>query len=151
VNTLDHRLRKINAQIDDEESTLHVLKAEWVYLSNPGRIEAETARHLKLLPTAAKRVADLRNLSLLLPGEGNDAAASVRLAQANGATLTPIEKPIVRVAQTKPKERPKTERDRVLATLNAGRINDHVNMQHTSASASASVISRQDRIGGLIS
>jgi len=89
VNALDQHLRKLNAQIEDEQKDLHVLKAEWVYLANPVRIEAEAKRHLSLQPTMPSRVASMKNMGDLLPPQnGNDApvqiAQSVKPPSSNG-------------------------------------------------------------------
>ncbi len=140
VNFLDKELRKIRAEIEDERTNLHVLKAEWVYLSNPARIGIEAARHLNLQPTSPNRVADIKHIGYFLAGQPDDALALARLFQ--GAAETPS----ARAAQAKPRERPRTEHDRVLASLNAGRINDRMTIQHSAATA----VAKQDKIGALI-
>ena len=66
-NELDQQLRGLNAQIESEQESTHVLKAEWVYLANPARVEAEVKDHLDLQPTAPRRVAALRDIGDLLP------------------------------------------------------------------------------------
>ncbi len=64
---LDRQLRTINAAIDNEEQNLHVLKAEWVFLSNPTRVEAEAKKHLALRPTEPDQVIQLAGLDDALP------------------------------------------------------------------------------------
>jgi cell division protein FtsL len=139
VHALDQQLMTLNTQIDDEQRSLHVLKAEWVYLANPARIEAEAKRHLGLQLTAPHRIAALQNMNGLLPPEG-ETRAPVQLAEAS----VPAKSAAPAVTETKP-DKPRTRHERVLAALNAGRINDHMTLQHTAA-ASAST----DRIGALI-
>ena len=56
VQELDRQLHDINVSIEAEQQSIHVLKAEWVYLANPARVEAETKKHLALRPTAPKQV-----------------------------------------------------------------------------------------------
>jgi hypothetical protein len=126
VNALDSQLREINAQIDSEQENMRVLNAEWVYLSNPERIEAEVDRYsnqLNLRPTAPGRVVAMQNIGDLLPMEGT----ATLLAKAKAASP-------VQTAQAVSKG------ERVVAELNAGRINDHMKMLHTEARESASSI-----------
>ena len=131
VNALDQQLKSINAQISTEQENMHVLKAEWVYLANPARIEAAAHRHLALQPTLPRRVAMMGDLASLLPlRNGIEAAPQIQVASAN-------ETPAPSVAQTRT--------DRVGTQVNAGRINDHMSMQH-----SASVKTSTDQIGALI-
>ena len=141
VTALDRELRSLNAQVEAEQESLHVLKAEWVYLANPARIKEAVGRHLTLQPTAPRRVAALQNMSDLLPlRDGVDAVTPVLTAQA-----APVEKPATStVAALVEKTEVHSRHDRVVASLNAGRINDHMVMQHAAVEAST------DRIGALI-
>jgi len=137
VNALDQQLRKLNAQIEDEQKDLHVLKAEWVYLANPARIEAEARRHLGLQPTAPGRIAALKNMDDLLPPQ-NGGGAPVKIARVEAPDASNV------VPAQEKQEKPRNDRERVLASLNAGRINDRMTMQHTASAA------KPDRIGVLI-
>lgn len=137
VNALDQQLRKLDAQIDDEQKSLHVLKAEWVYLANPARIEAEAKRHLGMQPTSPKRIASLQNMNDLLPLKGSEAPGTILAKAEPQAVPAPV-----KMATSNRTERSK--HDRVVAALNAGRINDHMVMQHSVTVAST------DRIGALI-
>ena len=67
VDALSRQLRELNANIEVERSNLHVLKAEWVYLSNPARIEIEARKHLALQPTAPRQVSQMARLAEVLP------------------------------------------------------------------------------------
>lgn len=77
VEQLDRQLRGLNAQIDMERRNIHVLKAEWVYLSNPARIEAAARKYLKLQPTATAQIARMDKLASLLPGQRALSGAAV--------------------------------------------------------------------------
>lgn len=144
VTALDAELHKLNAQIDAEQQSLHVLKAEWVYLSSPARVEAEAKRHLGLQATATPRIAALENINDVVPMRDGIAAPTIKAAQA-----TPPSAPVSLSPMPSSKEAaadaPHTERDRVLAALNAGRINDHMTMEHAKTAATPT-----DRIGALI-
>ena len=48
VEDLGRQLRSLNADIEAEQRNIHVLKAEWVFLSNPARIESAARKHLDL-------------------------------------------------------------------------------------------------------
>ena len=65
VQELSRNLRTLNREITQEQRNIHVLKAEWVYLSNPARIEAEAKKHLKLAPTKPQQIADATALKKL--------------------------------------------------------------------------------------
>ncbi|NTU76498.1 MAG: hypothetical protein HGA90_01545 [Alphaproteobacteria bacterium] len=70
VQTLSSQLRGLNAQIEAEQRNIHVLKAEWVYLANPARIEMAARKYLAMHPTAVKQIASLENLPDILPAHG---------------------------------------------------------------------------------
>lgn len=75
VDGLAHDLRALNARIESERMDLHVLKAEWVYLSNPSRIEQAARKHLDLAPANAGQIARFDKLASLLPSRRNAGAA----------------------------------------------------------------------------
>ena len=139
ATALERQLRSVNAQIEVEQERMRVLKAEWVYLANPARIEAAAARHLGMKPTTTRRVSTLPNMSALVPLRGGvDPMPAVQVAQAAAPAAPAAAQPA-----------PKTKRDRIMATLNAGRINDRMVMQSKTASVS-SVEASTDKIGTLI-
>lgn len=66
VQNLRHEVTQLNAQIEDERRNIHVLKAEWVYLANPSRIEAAARKYLALQPTAPRQIISLQDLPEVL-------------------------------------------------------------------------------------
>jgi cell division protein FtsL len=76
VQNLSGQLRSLNAQIEAEQANIHVLKAEWVYLSNPARIETAARKYLAMHPTSLQQIAKLKNLPDLLPTQ-DEAMAGV--------------------------------------------------------------------------
>ncbi|MDD2325057.1 MAG: hypothetical protein PHW63_03470 [Alphaproteobacteria bacterium] len=83
VEELGQQLRALNGDIEAEQRNLHVLKAEWVYLSNPARIEAAARQHLALQPTAPHQVTRYARLADIMPAKGESvshyaAAAAAR-------------------------------------------------------------------------
>ncbi len=135
VHALDKQLRDLNAQIEDEQKSIHVLKAEWVYLSNPARIETKAKKHLGLKLTEPARVAALCDINDFVPMQ-EGVPAPVLLARSMAKAPAPVtaepKKPLM--AQKAP-DKPRTKQDRILASLNAGRINDHVTIQRAASAA----------------
>ncbi|MDD3370545.1 MAG: hypothetical protein PHE27_01840 [Alphaproteobacteria bacterium] len=136
VNALDVELHKLTAEIEAEQKSIHVLKAEWVYQSNPERIEADARRYLGMKATETSHVASLENFNAVVPMR-DGIEAPVMTAQAK-----PV--PVKRAATRVSEDRPRTERDRMLAALNAGRINDHMTMQHSKPAV------KIDKIGAML-
>ncbi len=83
VQELNHQLHELNASIDNEQQSIHVLKAEWAYLSSPARIENSAKKYLALRPTAPKQIASLENLPEILPVRGKTVASA-------GSAASPI-------------------------------------------------------------
>lgn len=56
VQNLAREIKTLNKQIVTEKQNLHVLKAEYTYLSNPKRIKSLADVHLKLKPVKSTQV-----------------------------------------------------------------------------------------------
>jgi cell division protein FtsL len=140
VTELDRDLRALNAQIADEQESLHVLKAEWVYLANPARIQAEAARHLALQPTSPNRVTALQNIALLLPvhNGAEPVYADASPGKPSLAGALDAKQDMSGVASAKPENRFKH------VAANAIHINEHMNLTHSAAAVPA------DRIGAML-
>lgn len=67
AHALSEDLRELNAQIQAEQTNIHVLKAEWSYLTAPAKIQAAAKKHLALQPTAVKQIVAMNDLSDKLP------------------------------------------------------------------------------------
>lgn len=61
------QLKEINAQIKTEQRSLHILKAEWVFLANPARLEVAARKYLSLQPSTPSQITKLNKLAALLP------------------------------------------------------------------------------------
>ena len=92
VQELDHQLHGLNAAIEGERQNLHVLKAEWVYLANPARVEAAARKHLDLRPTAPKQIATLGAIGDVLPARAAEPGAT--------AATTVTAKPLASIRAT---------------------------------------------------
>ena len=140
VHELNTQLRDINSAIEAEQQSLHVLKAEWVYLANPARVEAAAHKHLALRPTSPQQVTALDSLAEVLPTR-SETMASVAITGTPIAniksSLPPRAMAVAVLAKTKV---PVT-----VASADSGHINDHMMMQRT-----ASAAPMPDSIGSLI-
>jgi cell division protein FtsL len=50
VQEMENRLDEINASIIQEQENIHILKAEWAYLTKPENLEKMNKQHLGLEP-----------------------------------------------------------------------------------------------------
>lgn len=57
VQKEEERLAAISAEANREKESIRVLKTEWAYLNNPGRLETLARKYLKLAPPDPARVA----------------------------------------------------------------------------------------------
>jgi len=143
VQELNRQYSNINAQIEAEQQSIHVLKAEWVYLASPSRVEALAKKHLSLRASAPAQIATMENLADMLPTH-KEAMASVAI------TGTPI----ANVHRTFAALTPKPQATAVLhhkiagitvASADSGHITDHMVIQRT-----ASADTGADQIGSLL-
>ncbi len=136
VTSLQSQLKSLKTQIDSEQETMRVRKAEWVYLANPARIEADARKCLALQPTPPARVVTLDGMAPLL-------------AMRDGTKLPVAAPPAVQLAEATPPASyapVRQSRERVVRPLSTeGRINDHITLQH-----GAAVQASADPIGALI-
>jgi hypothetical protein len=63
VVALEEDLAQRNRQILDRQEAIHVLKAEWAYLNEPGRLQRLADRHLDLQPLVGTHVVAMSALS----------------------------------------------------------------------------------------
>lgn len=143
VHELNGQLRTINAAIEAEQQSLHVLNAEWVYLANPARVEAASHKHLNLRPTSPQQVTDLASLTEVLPTK-SEAMASVAISgtpmanvKSSLAPMPPRPGAVAVAAKHKPAV--------TVASADTGHINEHMNMQRTASAAPL-----PDSIGNLL-
>ncbi|MFA6280211.1 MAG: hypothetical protein WC612_05420 [Bdellovibrionales bacterium] len=80
------QLKNINAQIEAQQRSLHILKAEWVFLSNPARLEVAARKYLALQPTTPSQITKLSKLAALLPTH-NEATETTKVAEAAPAPI----------------------------------------------------------------
>jgi len=146
VHALDAQLRTLNTQIADEQKSLHILKAEWVYLANPARVEAEAHRHLALAPTATKRVTELADLTQSVALRHDAPPAPIAVAQSAPVQETAPVAPEALHADAAPSHRHTIVASADYSDHSTSHINDHMLMQHATAVRASST----DSIGALI-
>jgi cell division protein FtsL len=135
VQGLIHQLRSLNAQIEAEQANIHVLKAEWVYLANPARIEAAARKYLAMHPTALNQVAKLKNLPEVMPTQAE---------AMEGVTVKGM--PVASVGTTLPVQAAPARK--TASVYDSDHINTRIVIQHTagsSSSGSAETLSDEER------
>lgn len=68
VENTEEDLAQLENQINTDQDEIHVLKAEWIYLSRPDRVKKLADRYLDLQPTNSTQIADIS--SIPMAGEG---------------------------------------------------------------------------------
>ena len=145
VQQYEQQLETINASIDAEKQSLHVLNAEWVYLTNPARIEAAAHKHLALRPTAPQQVASIDTLPEVIPTR-SEAMSTVAVNAAPMATVRTtlasrvVPQPVAVLHGSKAKTI-------AVASNDDGHLRDHMIMVQRTASAAPLP---GDSIGALI-
>ena len=108
VHELNQKLAELNGSIDAERQSIHVLKADWVYLTNPDRISKIAKRHLAVRPSTPSQMMAMGEVNQMLPTR-NDALASVSVTGTPIAsvrsTLSPSMRPTT-VAMRTPAAKP---------------------------------------------
>lgn len=64
VQAKEEQLVKINRQIAIDQEAIHVLKAEWSFLTQPARLAELSERHLPLHPLTSNQIGDFDQLAL---------------------------------------------------------------------------------------
>ena len=73
VSNLENDLASLNKSIKSDKEEIHVLTAEWTYLSRPERVKQLSAKYLDLAPTKSTQVADINQIPM-----ANDGAVLVQ-------------------------------------------------------------------------
>lgn len=137
AHQLDNQLRSLSTQIESEQKSIHVLRAEWVYLANPARIEVTAKRYLAMRPTVPRQIVSLDTLSEIIPTR-KEAMGSTSIS---AMPLANVKTSLAAVAPRSAKRKVT-----VAAIEEAGHINERMVMQHTASAQSAG----SDSIGALI-
>lgn len=102
VQAQEERLGALRQQIRQDREAIHVLRAEWSYLNEPGRLADLVRRHLELAPVLAAQLAAIDDLPPRLPAEpeaipapapahdGSDKDGQPTGAPPTGAGLVPV-------------------------------------------------------------
>lgn len=141
VQSLEQKLRSLNASIENEQQNIHVLNAEWVYLANPERVEAEARKHLTALrPTAPQQVARMGDIAEMLPTREESMTSVAVNSMPIGNIRSSLTAPHVVASLKKPKG------TIAVASIDTGHINERMILQHVATAPSS-----PDTIGSLIS
>ena len=101
VQDLEDQLVRINRGITSDRDAVHVLKAEWSYLTQPTRLAEVSKRHLTLSPVATAQLGQVENIPLKQPSvaatvpaqPGAPAASAASASPAVAAVPTPVALP----------------------------------------------------------
>ncbi|OAN46619.1 hypothetical protein A6A04_05770 [Paramagnetospirillum marisnigri] len=112
VKDQERRLTALNSQIQSNQETIHILRAEWSYLNDPTRLRALAEKHLGMHPVKANEVATLDSvLRNGLPSTMLAAATPPRpvLAPPNAKPVEPLHKQPVKLADGPSRQKPSSE------------------------------------------
>ncbi len=85
VRSLEEELGDITRQIRTGDESIHVLKAEWSYLNDPGRLRRLAEAHLDLQPLKPEQITTAAASSMVLAAmERSMAENSARVATVSG-------------------------------------------------------------------
>ena len=62
VQTLESELNRVNASIEEDVQSIHVLKAEWSHLNSPQRLRTLASKHISLNPARAEQIINFSEL-----------------------------------------------------------------------------------------
>ena len=71
VEDLEKELNQINAKINDDVKSIHILKAEWSHLNNPERLRNLASKHIDLEPVKAEQIVSYASLPFDYEAETN--------------------------------------------------------------------------------
>jgi len=88
VNSLQDELAELNGGIARDKEAVHVLRAEWSYLNETGRLRELAGRYLDLEPTKPEQIATPADIAERLPvpsafSPDGDIAAGAHRARAD--------------------------------------------------------------------
>lgn len=69
VENTENELASLENQINSDQDEIHVLKAEWIYLSRPDRVKKLANQYLDLQPTNSQQIADITNIPMAGDGQ----------------------------------------------------------------------------------
>jgi hypothetical protein len=100
VQNLEDQITRINRSIARDRDAIHVLNAEWSYLTQPTRLAEVSKRHLTLSPVATAQLGQIENIPLkqqsvtAAPAQpGAPAAASAASVPPAAAVPSPVALP----------------------------------------------------------
>ena len=78
VQNLEEDLTQFERSIASDKEEIHVLKAEWAYLSRPERVKNLASRYLDLAPTSSDQIADVTSIPLRTDSLANNETVLVQ-------------------------------------------------------------------------
>ena len=103
VMDLEETLAKTNRAIDADQDAIHVLKAEWSYLTQPSRLNELSRKYLDLKPMGTAQLGQLETLPMRPAALPPETVASATLPPpTSGSSRAPSHAPAAPVPTAKP-------------------------------------------------
>ncbi len=84
------RLAELNARLVKNQEAIHVLRAEWSYLTAPERLQRLSERYLDMAPASAFQLGSFQDLPYRIPGTPERALAARAARPPIAATPTRV-------------------------------------------------------------
>lgn len=78
VQDMQRQVVALQAKLDEEQESLHLLNAEWAYLNRPERLRSLAEKHLELAPFDTRKMLPIQALPALAQEEKNHPSVSER-------------------------------------------------------------------------
>jgi hypothetical protein len=103
VQALEEELVKVDRDAAADQEAIHVLKAEWSFLTQPARLADLAARHLVLHPLTANQIGDVDQLALRADRPAPVQTAQVQTTQSQAAqSQGPVQVATIPAAEPQP-------------------------------------------------
>jgi hypothetical protein len=89
----EDELARINRQVTAEQQAIHVLRAEWAYITQPQRLQALAGRHLDMTTMTPAQIGRAADLPPRPPAPPTATAATPEPQQAAAPAIIPIPMP----------------------------------------------------------
>lgn len=78
VQDMQRDVERLEAELKQEEESLHLLNAEWAYLNRPERLRSIAEKHLELAPFDTRKMTQIQALPALAQEQESVPSASER-------------------------------------------------------------------------
>jgi hypothetical protein len=111
VQATEQEISRLQQQLRQEREAMHVLEAEWAYITRPDRLAELAARYLNMVPATTRDIAQLDGLPEIpaMPQPPKAQPATRATPQLVASTVSrPLPKPANAALQHEPSQQPRT-------------------------------------------